>query len=425
MGRPTKDSPSPARARRTAVEIVRRLREAGHVAYLAGGCVRDELLGSPPVDYDVATDATPQRVCAMFDRTAEVGAAFGVVLVRRGPVTVEVATFRSEGPYSDRRRPDVVRFSDPESDARRRDYTINALFLDPLADPEPGPGGAPVQGHIVDYVGGLRDLADRVIRAVGDPDARLAEDHLRALRAVRLSARLGFRIDNPTAEAIRARASELAGVSPERVGDEVRRMMDHPSRADAAELIQTLGLDGPLLGRRHGPGETPVLRSLPAGASLATSLVAWGVDRGDIHPTGARADEARRRWRATLCLSNDERDDMALIGRGLGELEAWSTRPVAARKRAAAANWFPAALAVLAGVRPGDAAAIRRDVGALQATPSGLAPRPLITGDDLLSLGMTPGPRFGVILERVYEAQLEERVATREQALELARTLGV
>src|SRR5690606_2366392 len=172
-------------------DIASTLRSHGHIAYFAGGCVRDALLGHPPTDYDIATDATPDRVQSLFDRTAAVGAHFGVVLVKRRGVTVEVATFRSEGPYSDQRRPDSVTFSDPESDARRRDFTINALFLDPLAGDK-----------VIDFVGGRQDLKAGVVRAVGDPEARLAEDHLRALRAVRFTARLGFRLDQATAKAI-------------------------------------------------------------------------------------------------------------------------------------------------------------------------------------------------------------------------------
>src|SRR5688572_17117161 len=238
----------PAQARAAATEIVARLRGSGHAAYFAGGCVRDELLGLHPTDYDVATDAPPQRIRELFPRTAEVGAAFGVMLVHLyraggGGITVEVATFRAEGPYSDARRPDTVRFSDAPTDAARRDFTINALFLDPLAAPD-----APaIEGHVVDYVGGVADLRAGVVRAVGDPHQRLAEDHLRALRAVRFTARLGFALDPATADAVRQHAAELRGVSRERIGEEVRRMMGHPSRARAAELLAQLGLDVPVL----------------------------------------------------------------------------------------------------------------------------------------------------------------------------------
>jgi poly(A) polymerase len=210
-------------ARRAGEAIIRTLVQAGHAAYFAGGCVRDELLGLTPTDYDVATDATPDRISALFPRTSEVGAAFGVVLVKSGREVTEVATFRSEGAYSDRRRPDSVTFSNPAEDAKRRDYTVNALFLDPHAGGAGSVEGAVVTSHgshgrVIDFVGGLLDLERRVLRAVGDPDQRLAEDHLRALRAARLAAKLGFQIDPGTAQAIRQHASQLQGVSRERIG---------------------------------------------------------------------------------------------------------------------------------------------------------------------------------------------------------------
>ena len=233
-------------ARGTAASIVRRLREAGHVAYFAGGCVRDELLGLDPVDYDVATDARPDAIQAMFRKTAAVGASFGVVLVKEAGGVVEVATFRSDGPYSDSRRPDRVEFADAAHDAQRRDFTINALFLDPLAAED----SASIHGHVIDHVGGMADLRARVIRAVGDPERRLAEDHLRALRAVRFAARFGFAIEQGTASAIREHASDLEGVSRERVGDELRRMFLAETRAEAAGVPRRAG--GGVLSR--GPG---------------------------------------------------------------------------------------------------------------------------------------------------------------------------
>jgi len=217
-------------AREAAAAIVRALRDKGFTAYLAGGCVRDELLGLEPIDFDVATDARPDAVQALFRRTAAVGASFGVVLVKERGVTVEVASFRSDGPYTDKRRPDHVEFSDAEHDAQRRDFTINALFLDPFhggpalragrasygsesrttttgAESRTTESGSESratesgsesrttsESGVLDFVGGLTDLRAGVVRAVGDPEKRLAEDHLRALRAVRFAARYGFEI---------------------------------------------------------------------------------------------------------------------------------------------------------------------------------------------------------------------------------------
>jgi poly(A) polymerase len=425
--------------------IVRTLREAGHAAFFAGGCVRDELLRLAPTDYDVATDATPDRIRRLFHRTNEVGAAFGVVLVTvgapegaPGTATVEVATFRSEGPYSDRRRPDTVSFSDPRSDALRRDFTINALLLDPLpAGPLPesldgaaiSPHPDPAKGRIIDLVGGLEDLAARRLRAVGDPDQRLAEDHLRALRAVRLSARLGFEIDGPTASAIHRHARALAGVSRERIGDELRRMMAHPSRAAAAGQLQSLGLDAPVLEESPRSAQPHALAHLGTSGpppSLGLCLAAWAVDRGLQLDAGEIAGLARR-WRKALCLSNDESADLRDILTALRAcVHEWDGAAAASQKRlAGSAPGFDSALRILGAIDPARAAAISARVEALARTPSGLRPEPLVTGDDLVALGMKPGPPFKRLLDDLYDAQLEGRIQSRDQAMELARWLGV
>src|SRR5436190_9503965 len=214
--------------RQAAVHIVRTLVEAGHVAYFAGGCVRDRLMGHEPADFDVATDARPEEVKKVFPKLLHVGESFGVMLVRISGHEIHVATFRTDGVYSDSRHPDSVTFSDARHDAERRDFTINGLFENPLT------------GEIIDYVGGQKDLAAKVIRAIGDPHARLREDRLRMLRAVRFAARFGFAIEQETADAIRECASELVGVSRERIGQEVKRMLCDPNRAVAAWEMQYL-----------------------------------------------------------------------------------------------------------------------------------------------------------------------------------------
>ncbi len=424
---------TPAASRAAAMAIVRSLRKAGHIAYFAGGCVRDELLGLSPTDYDVATDATPDRIKATFKRTNEVGEAFGVVLVTPTqaegapePATVEVATFRSDGPYTDRRRPDAVTFSDPKSDAMRRDFTVNSLFLDPLADPE---AGSRVAGRVIDYVGGREDLGRKLIRAVGDAEARLAEDHLRALRAVRLAARLGFAIDAATAGAITRHASDLHGVSRERIGEEVRRMLAHSTRAEATRLLEALSLDAPVLDEPHTSSRTRVLAQLSEGqgnASYPTCLAAWACDRG-LTLTASSVEAIAGRWRRALCLSNEDRAELVAVLGALSILETnWSSLGVAAQKRLAGAHGgFAGAMAVLRGRNGEGAASVRSRVDALSATPSGLCPEPLVTGDDLIRAGMKPGPKFKKVLDSVYDAQLEDRVKTVSEALELARTMGV
>ena len=217
-----------------AVEIVKQLREAGHEALWAGGCVRDQLLSIEPKDYDVATSARPEEVRQLFGhrRTLAIGAAFGVIGVlggrRREPI--EVATFRADGAYVDGRHPTEVVFTNAEHDAQRRDFTINGLFFDPLGE------------KVIDYVGGQQDLESGIIRAIGDPRARFAEDKLRTLRAVRFAAAFGFQIEADTLAAMREMADQLPVVSAERIGMELRRMLVHPARARAVSLLESTDL---------------------------------------------------------------------------------------------------------------------------------------------------------------------------------------
>lgn len=441
---------SPAAARQSAMVIVRALRAAGHTAYFAGGCVRDELLGLSPTDYDIATDATPDRLRTLFRRTNEVGAAFGVVLVTATadegapePATVEVATFRADGPYSDRRRPDIVTFSDPESDAKRRDFTVNALFLDPdsgidlpvdIPDSQTdqtssGSSMPRARGKVIDFVGGREDLARKLIRAVGDPEARLAEDHLRALRAVRFTARLGFELDPSTAQAIHRHARDLQGVSRERIGDEVRRMLLHSRRAAAVQLLESLSLDSPVLEETEHPSRGPALAGLPSDigdTGYPTCLAAWACDRGlTLEATAIR--ELAYRWRKALCLSNEEHQALRDTITALAELEtSWQSLTTARQKRLAGSHpGFEPALLLLQGRNPAARKAVDQRVGELSETHSGLRPEPLITGDDLIAAGRTPGPAFKQLLEVLYDAQLEDRVKTRAEALELAQRMGV
>ncbi|HLP84068.1 MAG TPA: CCA tRNA nucleotidyltransferase [Phycisphaerales bacterium] len=416
-------------ARLAAVAIVERLRGAGFVAFFAGGCVRDELLGRVPSDYDVATDAVPEQITKLFDRTAEVGAHFGVVLVKVQREVIEVATFRADGTYSDARRPDSVRFSTPDEDARRRDFTVNALFLEPRGGTA-GLVGSPAikqtrAGTVIDYVGGLADLDAKVLRAVGDAHQRLAEDHLRALRAVRLAGKLGFAIEESTAKAITAHASELRGVSRERIGDELRAMMEHPTRARAAEEIARLGMEGPIF--RDGltlAAGARLLATLREAASFGVCLAAWMVDRGLALEVGAIA-KAKAGVRDALLLSNKEAADFehALAG-VVAFVGQWEGSGVATRKRLLAG---PLAIGreILAGISPEIARRVDADARALAADGIGIEPAMLLTGDVLVSWGYKPGPGFKAVLSQVYDAQLEGRVKNLDDARELALRLGV
>ena len=432
-----RDPSQRASPRDAAVRIVRALRDSGQVAYLAGGCVRDELLGRSPSDYDVATDALPDRVHKIFRRSRYIGEAFGVVQVHMAGHWVEVATFRSEWGYSDKRRPDHVQFSDAEHDARRRDFTINGLFADPL-ERDPATGG----DRIIDFVGGREDLAARLVRAIGEPGDRFDEDYLRMLRAVRFAARLGFTIEQRTATAITALARHLGRISRERIGQEVRMMLTSPGAAVAAALMQQLRLDGPSLNEDHAKVELAVLSRLEADC-YGTALAAWMLDRhvptsaqpigrGETMPEAAAAmtaaaDFARRRgrgvvrrWRSALCLSNDLRDQLLELLELVARAAQWPSLGVSARKRLLGSRAWPGAWRLLRAL-PTEAYVrmIERESAPLLA--EGVSPAPLVDGQDLIGLGLTPGPIFKQLLEGVYDAQLEGRVHTRKQAIAWVR----
>lgn len=405
------------------MRVVQTLVDAGHAAYFAGGCVRDELMGLEPDDYDVATDARPEQVADIFHRTQAVGESFGVMLVRLMGHTIQVATFRTDGVYSDGRHPDEVHYSDAEHDARRRDFTINGLFEDPLND------------RIIDYVDGRADMDAQIIRAIDEPERRFSDDHLRMLRAVRFAARFGYAIEGETADAIRRHASNLEGVSRERIGQEVKRMFCDRNRAVAGWEMQYLGLDGPVLSETHSMVAPTRLGRLPDDAAFATALAAWLLDRHEA-ATGGDGDpavmtrawfEVASRWAQSLVLSIDERADLRACLRVYALLRTtWPTLGVAAQKRLAARPAFNEALLILQAVDRQGFVDVRRQVGEL--SRDGLAPTPLITGDDLIRLGLTPGPQFKQLLDWVYDAQLEgaiETVSEAEQlAVELARQHG-
>jgi tRNA nucleotidyltransferase/poly(A) polymerase len=403
-------------ARDAALEVAQRLHDAGYVAYFAGGCVRDRLRGEEPKDYDVATDAAPQSVRTLFPAAIGVGAAFGVMLVRRHRHSVEVATFRSDGSYSDGRHPDAIRFGDPRADALRRDFTINGLFEDPR------------RGTIIDYVGGQADLKSGLIRAIGDPLARLNEDRLRALRAVRFAARFGYLIDPLTRHAVQV-TGDLRGVSRERIGQELRRMLADPGRGAAVQALHRLGLDRAVLGEDARPAiPTPRVQGLPAAARFEAALAAWLLDRrcAAADPAVAAEVVTLRRWGAALVLSNDE---LALVSAILGHIKEfeqlagaaalpWRAQPRARRKRFASSAGFAEALAILAATDGESAKSVAADVTLLATDAGGLAPPPLVTGADLISvLRLPPGPAFKRLLREVYDAQLEGLITSREEAL--------
>jgi poly(A) polymerase len=439
-------------ARDAARAVAGALARAGFRALFAGGCVRDRLMGLEPVDYDIATDAVPEQIKSVFPKARGVGEAFGVMLVRHAGHTFEVATFRKDGPYHDGRRPSSVTFSSAEEDAERRDFTVNGIFEDPET------------GEPVDFVKGRQDIAAKCIRAIGDPHARISEDRLRMLRAVRFAARFGFTIEEGTASAIRAHAGELRSVSPERVGEELRKMLAHPARTRAAALAEELGLDAAVFGSDHGPIRSdprpasdtrpasearstpdpakPVIRhprldALPTDADWTVALASWWLDReaegaGDHavpRPSDGRCASAIRGLRARLTLSNHETDALAhILSIREALLQGHEERPLAQRVRCIARPGFDAALAILAA-EDADGSGVGRLAERVRSAadrelPGRRLPEPLLDGNALLHAGFRAGPRFKVLLDLALDAQIEGRISTTAEALALARAAG-
>ena len=396
--------------REAACAVAAELARAGHEAYFAGGCVRDRLLGRPVKDYDIATSARPDEVKAVYPKARGVGEAFGVMLVRHGGHTFEVATFREDGPYHDGRRPSEVSYSTAQRDARRRDFTVNGLFE------------VPATGETIDFVDGGADIAARLIRAIGDPHERIREDRLRMLRAARFAARLGFEIERTTFGAILAHAGELASVSAERVGEEVREMLAHPNRARAADLVESLALDGAVFGERGlraGRRLDNLGSAVPTGG-WATALAAWWLDRAGGMPDEAVRANAAAALRRRLVLSNEETDAFrhALEIREV-LLDAFDRLGVAARARVIARAGFDAAVALVAAedADRGQALAAAAD----RELPARALPHPLLDGAALIAAGCRPGPSFKGWIDLAMDAQLEGRVTSTEEALALVR----
>jgi poly(A) polymerase len=386
-----------------AASVVARLRESGFEAYWAGGCVRDILLGLEPTDYDVATNARPEQVSGLFRRTVGVGVSFGVVKVLgpRESGEVEVATFRSDGAYVDGRRPESVVFSSPEQDAARRDFTINGMFLDP------------VDGRVIDYVGGREDLHNKILRAIGEPSARFAEDKLRLLRAVRFAARFRLSFDRETSLAIGEMAGQVTAVSVERIAQELRRMLVHPSRTEAMALAAGFGLLTAILPPVGMSGQKlHLLSALPDTPSFPLAFAAL---LHDLAPQVVLDLSAR------LKLSNAERDRTAWLVENQRVLIDAPDLPRHRLKRLLASDGIADLLALhraIATAEATDLAHVAYCEAYLRDQPEGpIDPPPLLTGHDLARHGLRPGPRFATLLDALRDAQLDGLVNTREEAL--------
>lgn len=427
-----------------AIEIIRELRARGHQAYLVGGCVRDRILGIVPKDFDVSTDAKPNEILSYFPRSELVGAHFGVVLVgKQSAVHVEVATFRSEGAYSDGRRPDQVRFeTDPALDAKRRDFTINALMEDPLSH------------QVLDYVGGKADLDNRIVRAIGDPGERFREDHLRMLRAIRFAARLKFSIAEDTVAAIRSLAPCITKISPERIRDELVRIVTEGGARrglemldDCGPLIHILpevkafqGVQQPPEYHPEGDVWTHVLLMLDQ-LRDPTPTLAFGALLHDVGkpPTFKIADRIRfdshaevgaemtRKILSRLRFSNEDADQIISLVANHMRFKDVSRMRLSTLKRFLRLRCFEEHLELhrldcLASHGHLETYEFVR-TKFLELQQQDLQPRRLISGRDLIDAGYKPGPAFGKALEAIETAQLEGEVSTREEAMELAQSV--
>jgi poly(A) polymerase len=424
----------------TARALVDRLRAAGHIAYFAGGCVRDLVRGRTPKDFDIATDARPEEVQNIFRRTYAVGAHFGVIVVLENDWQFEVATFRSDGAYLDGRHPAAVSFSSPEEDARRRDFTINGMFFDP-------PNEA-----VIDFVGGREDLAAGIVRAIGDPARRFAEDRLRLLRAVRFAAVLEFEIEPATWEAVVRAADTIGEISAERIREELVRIFLSPHRARGWDLLDASGLMRQVLpeleamkGCEQPPQFHPegdvfkhtrlMLELLPDAVSLPLVLSVLFHDIGK--PPTASVDEAGRiRFNGhdrvgaemtealmqRLRFSRAEIDATVEAVRQHMVFKDVPNMRIAKLKRFMARPTFIDELE-LHRVDCASSHGMLDNYEFLQRKREEFAnepiiPPPLVTGDDLIALGLKPGPRFGEILEAIETQQLEGMLGDRAAALE-------
>ena len=423
-----------------ALRVVETLRRAGFQALLAGGCVRDLAVGRAPKDWDVATDAEPEEVAALFEHTVAVGAQFGISVVVLDEGHYEVARFRRDGPYRNGRHPASIEPANARADAQRRDFTINGLFYDPES------------GALLDYVGGQRDLRAKVIRAIGDPAARFAEDDLRLLRAVRFAARLGFAIEPATWDALCARAGCIVGVSAERLRDELTLLLTEGGAGRGLCLLDQSGLLPAVL------PEVAAMRGVPQEAEFhpegdvwthvqllfeyldePSATLAWGALLHDIGkpPTMVKAERIRfhghdaigAKMAAAICgrlrMSNEARERISrLVADHMRIGHVRQMRP-STRLRLLREPHFPELLQL----HRADCLASHGQLDLYEFCQEQLAdlkkeqlrPPRLISGRDLIALGLQPGPRFREILTAVEDAQLEGRIDSRAEALRFVR----
>ncbi len=430
-------------ARQAATEIAQRLLRAGHQAFFAGGCVRDFLLEKTPKDYDIATSARPEEVLAALPQAIAIGAHFGVMLVKHAGHAIEIATFRTDGSYRDSRRPESVEFSSPENDALRRDFTINGLFQNPLS------------GEILDYVGGLDDLREKTLRAIGEPEQRFSEDALRLMRAIRFSGKLNFRIEPKTWLAIRQSAPRLPQISCERIRDEFSQIITSPNRRRGIELLvesdlmtqfmpeflTTIGCEQPP--QWHPEGDVFIhtcimLEMLDADAPLDLCLAVLLHDIGK--PACRTVDETGRiRFNGHDAVGADMAAEILTRLKYPNAVIASVTEMVARHMQFMNVQKMRTSRLKQFMARPRFTEEMelhRVDCGSsngltdnyefilekqLEFSAEPLIPPPLVNGGDLISLGLRPGPAFKTLLDSVQIEQLEGRILERKTALDFLK----
>ncbi len=440
---------------KNALNILNKIRAAGFTAYVAGGAVRDQLLGRTPKDYDIATNALPEQIEDLFEKTIPVGKAFGVIIVVQNGIETEVATFREDAGYQDGRRPDSIHFCGAEEDAKRRDFTVNGMFYDPNTD------------DVIDYVGGKADLEKKIIRAIGDPDRRFAEDHLRILRAVRFAHTLGFSIDSATRVAIQNHAADLAKISVERIENEFSRILTESLRpGDALRELVDLGLMEhiipeilPMIGQEQPPEFHPE-GDVFEHTALMLNLMAGQAGKPAPHVEQAFQPASpgfKKSLAYTVLLHDVGKPDTAFMGEDRLRFHGHETKSAEMAEEILKRLKLPTkeikriVIAVKGHMRFKDVqkmnkSTLRKLMGAetfdlelalhwLDCTGShGLLdnydfllkkaeemknepvlPERWISGRDLIELGVAPGPRIGTLLKLAYDAQLEGKFDTREK----------
>jgi poly(A) polymerase len=389
--------------KQAAIQIIRRLHKAGFEALLAGGCVRDMLLGKKPKDHDVVTNATPAEICRVFRQTIRVGAKFGVIVVLMDSQQVEVATFRAETGYTDGRRPDKVSFTSAKEDALRRDFTINGMFYDPM------------QKEVIDYVGGKKDLKRKIIRTIGNPVERFSEDYLRMLRAVRFAAQLDFEIEKNTLSAVKKYPERITKISGERIAMELESLFASPERKKGVKLLIGAGLAERIFPvfRKKAIAEfaVKVFNYLPKKTTfelVAACLFAACRTGGAME--NLKVLKLSRNQLKHIKFLLEKRDFLLQEDLSLAQFKLIISEP-----------YFEDLYSLQKAIQKADGRsisallAVRRRAKSLAGKE--LRPKPLLNGHELIQLGAEPGPQVGLIGRELYIEQLSENITTRQEAI--------